>query len=342
MSLMARPLFQPKIIHGIPGRLRVRVPSLQTSPDLKATLEAQMKATPAVETVRISHATDSIIINYRPQAEGMTQTQIYQLITQITQEFFAPNVNHQDRDEMAVSETNGTYQERTVALAEMANPVTDSTTITQLESLIPDPEPAVIATELTDAKLAEVTNDISSTTTTEINSKSLIPDPEPAVIVTESTDAKLAEVTNDVSSTATTELTAQSLIPDPEPVVIVTESTDAKLTELTNDISSTTTTEINSKSLIPDPEPAVIATESTDAKLTELTNDISSTSTTEITSESLIPDPEPAVVADEVSSTATTKITPERASTPPPTKPSRRTSPRKPRTRKKPEPPANS
>ncbi|WP_247217309.1 HMA2 domain-containing protein [Synechococcus sp. C9] len=303
MSLMARPLFQPKIIHGIPGRLRVRVPSLQTSPDLKATLEAQMKATPAVETVRISHATDSIIINYRPQAEGMTQTQIYQLITQITQEFFAPNVNHQDREEMAVSETNGTYQERTVALAEMANPVTDDPAITQPESLIPDPEPAVI--------------------------------------VTESTDAKLAEVTNDVSSTATTELTAQSLIPDPEPAVITTELTDAKLTELTNDISSTTTTEINSKSLIPDPEPAVIATELTDAKLTEVTNDISSTSTTEITSESLIPDPEPAVIADEVSSTATTEITPERVNTPPPTKPSRRTSPRKPRTRKKPEPPAN-
>lgn len=197
MSLMARPLFQPKIIHGIPGRLRVRVPSLQTSPDLKATLEAQMKATPAVETVRISHATDSIIINYRPQAEGMTQTQIYQLITQITQEFFALNLNHQDQREMVVSETNGTYQEPTVALAETANPVTDDTAITQPKSLIPDSEPAVIATELT-----------------------------------------------------------------------------------------------------------------------ELT--------------------------DEVSSTATTKITPERASTPPPAKPSRRTSPRKPRARKKPEPPANS
>ena len=277
MSLMARPLFQPKIIHGIPGRLRVRVPSLQTSPDLKATLEAQMKATPAVETVRISHATDSIIINYRPQAEGMTQTQIYQLITQITQEFFAPNVNHQDRDEMAVSETNGTYQERTVALAEMANPVTDSTTITQSESLIPDPEPAVIATESTDTKLAELTNDISSTTTTEINSKSLIPDPESAVIVTESTDAKLAELTNDISSTTTTETAPESLIPDPEPAVIATESTDAALAEVTNDISSETAPE----------------------------------------------------------------ITPERVNTPPPAKTSRRTSSRKPRTRKKPEPPAN-
>ena len=334
MSLMARPLFQPKIIHGIPGRLRVRVPSLQTSPDLKATLEAQMKATPAVETVRISHATDSIIINYRPQAEGMTQTQIYQLITQITQEFFAPNVNHQDREEMAVSETNGTYQERTVALAETANPVTENPTITQPKSLIPDPELEVIATELTDTKLIALTNEISSTKTTP---ESLIPNPEP-----ELTDTKSVEPTNEISSAGTTETAPKSLIPDPEPAVITTELTDAKLTELTNDISSTTTTEINSKSLIPDPEPAVIATELTDAKLTEVTNDISSTSTTEITSESLIPDPEPAVIADEVSSTATTEITPERASPPPPTKPSRRTSPRKPRTRKKPEPPANS
>ncbi|WAS05002.1 hypothetical protein LQF76_13445 [Gloeomargaritales cyanobacterium VI4D9] len=280
MSLMARPLFQPKIIHGIPGRLRVRVPSLQTSPDLKATLEAQMKATPAVETVRISHATDSIIINYRPQAEGMTQTQIYQLITQITQEFFAPNVNHQDREEMAVSETNGTYQERTVALAEVANPGTDSTTITQPESLIPDPEPAVIATESTDVTLAEVTNDIASTSTTEITAQSLITDPEPAVIATELTDVKLAEVTNDISSTSTTEITAQSLIPDPEPVVIATE-----------------------------------LTESTDVTLAEVINDIASTTAPE--------------------------ITPERVNTPPPAKTSRRSSSRKPRTRKKPEPPAN-
>ena len=270
---MAHPLSQPKIVHGIPGRLRVRVPSLQTSPDLKAALEAQMKATPAVETVRISHATDSIIINYRPQEEGVTQTQIYQLITQITQEFFAPKFNHQTRQEMVVSETNGKYREPTVALEETANSVTDDTAITQPKSLIPDPEPAVIATELTDATLAEVTNDISSTTATQIPSESLIPDPEPAVIATELTDTTLAEVTND--------------------------------------ISSTTATQISSESLIPDPEPAVIATE-----LTELT--------------------------DEVSSTATTEITPERASTPPPAKTSRRTSPRKPRTRKKPEPPANS
>jgi hypothetical protein len=316
MSLMARPLFQPKIIHGIPGRLRVRVPSLQTSPDLKATLEAQMKATPAVETVRISHATDSIIINYRPQAEGMTQTQIYQLITQITQEFFAPNVNHQDREEMAVSETNGTYQERTVALAEMANPVTDSTTITQLESLIPDPEPAVIVTESTDAKLAEVTNDVSSTATTELTAQSLIPDPEPAVIVTELTDTKLTELTNDISSTTATQIPSESLIPDPEPEIITTELTDTKLAKVTDETSYTSTTEITAQSLIPDPEPAVIATELTDAKLAEVTNDIASTTAPE--------------------------ITPERVNTPPPTKPSRRTSPRKPRTRKKPEPPANS
>jgi len=217
MSLMAHPLSQPKIVHGIPGRLRVRVPSLQTSPDLEATLKAQVKATPAVETVRISHATDSIIINYRPQEEGVTQTQIYQLITQITQEFFAPKFNHQTRQEMVVSETNGTYQEPTVVLAETANPVTENPTITQPKSLIPDPEPEVIATELTDTKLTALTNEISSTKTTP---ESLIPNPEP-----ESTDTKSVEPTNEISSTATTETAPKSLIPDPEPEVIVTPLT---------------------------------------------------------------------------------------------------------------------
>lgn len=81
---------QPEIIHGIPGRLRIRVPSLQVNPDFTATLESQIKATPAVETVRISVATDSIIINYRPENQASTGEKIYQRIRQITQEFFAP------------------------------------------------------------------------------------------------------------------------------------------------------------------------------------------------------------------------------------------------------------
>ncbi len=121
MSLMTHPLYQPEIVHGVRGRLRIRVPSLQTSPDLKAALEAQVKATPAVETVRISAATDCIIISYRPQEPGVTQAKIYQLITQITQEFFAPNLNHQPTPEAIASATDLTLQE-----VEIASPVSIS------------------------------------------------------------------------------------------------------------------------------------------------------------------------------------------------------------------------
>ncbi|MEN9217429.1 MAG: hypothetical protein Q6J33_00315 [Gloeomargarita sp. DG_2_bins_126] len=81
---------QPTIVHGVPGRLRIRIPSLQTSPDLKIALEAHIKATPAVETVRISAPTDCIIVNYCPQQP--IQDNLYQQICQITQAFFAPAV----------------------------------------------------------------------------------------------------------------------------------------------------------------------------------------------------------------------------------------------------------
>ncbi|APB32679.1 hypothetical protein GlitD10_0369 [Gloeomargarita lithophora Alchichica-D10] len=86
MSLMTNPLHQPEIVHGISGRLRIRVPRLHTNPDLKVILETQVKATPMVETVRISAVTDSVIVNYR----SSTQEKIYQLICQITETFFAP------------------------------------------------------------------------------------------------------------------------------------------------------------------------------------------------------------------------------------------------------------
>ncbi|MEN9274563.1 MAG: hypothetical protein Q6J44_07055 [Gloeomargarita sp. DG02_4_bins_56] len=100
MLLMTHSPRQPTIVHGVPGRLRIRIPSLQTSPDLKMALEAKIKATPAVETVRISAPTDCIIVNYCPQQP--IQDNLYQQICQITQAFLAPAVdsNHPHQPEL--------------------------------------------------------------------------------------------------------------------------------------------------------------------------------------------------------------------------------------------------
>lgn len=173
MSLMTHPLYQPEIVHGVRGRLRIRVPSLQTSPDLKAALEAQVKATPAVETVRISAATDCIIVSYRPQEPGVTQAQIYQLISQITEDFFAPNSNHQPPPAAMVSATTASESDVTPQEANIAPPVTashvpETVTITQ-------PEP-----------LALVTNEIHPPIDTEIAPESPFSHPEPEVDATAS------------------------------------------------------------------------------------------------------------------------------------------------------------
>lgn len=198
MSLMTHPLYQPEIVHGIRGRLRIRVPSLQTSPGLKAALEAQVKATPAVETVRVSVPTDCIIISYRPQEPGVTQAQIYQLITQITQEFFATDCNHQPPVEAIACETDVPPEEPEIAPPVPVSQVPETVTITQ-------PEPLVL-----------VTNEIHPPTHTEIAPESPFSHPEPEVDATASPTAtpELESDDPELESPAPQEEAPMAVIPE--------------------------------------------------------------------------------------------------------------------------------
>lgn len=56
-----------KVVHFIPGRVRLRSKDLQNNPDLAQTVENALASIPAVEHVDVNSLTGSILIAYRPR-----------------------------------------------------------------------------------------------------------------------------------------------------------------------------------------------------------------------------------------------------------------------------------
>ena len=80
VALTSAPSALWKIVHQVPGRLRLRVPRLGTQPQCQAQLQKGLAALPEVQQVRINLAARSVVIRYAPAAAPTVSAQLSQLL----------------------------------------------------------------------------------------------------------------------------------------------------------------------------------------------------------------------------------------------------------------------
>ncbi len=56
-----------RVVHALPGRLRLRLPERRNEPDYFATLEERLGACPGVTALRTNHRTGSVLIHHDPE-----------------------------------------------------------------------------------------------------------------------------------------------------------------------------------------------------------------------------------------------------------------------------------
>lgn len=67
-----------KVVHHIPGRLRVRLPRLRRDPHLAGRLRDFFSGLGAVQKIDINPVTGSILVHYRPESHGEIQAVLRQ------------------------------------------------------------------------------------------------------------------------------------------------------------------------------------------------------------------------------------------------------------------------
>ncbi|MEM6434110.1 MAG: heavy metal translocating P-type ATPase [Cyanobacteria bacterium P01_D01_bin.115] len=81
-----------RIVHQVPGRLRLRVPKLGTQPQCQAQLQSGLAALPEVQQVRINLAARSVVIRYVPSATLEISARLSELLNNLERDLEAVDV----------------------------------------------------------------------------------------------------------------------------------------------------------------------------------------------------------------------------------------------------------
>ena len=68
------------VLHSIPGRIRLRVPSLRSNPAAAALLEARLSVLPAVLNVESNVVTGTLVLHHEPAAHEALETAVDELL----------------------------------------------------------------------------------------------------------------------------------------------------------------------------------------------------------------------------------------------------------------------
>ncbi len=79
-----------KVVHFIPGRVRLKVPQLKRSPELKESMEAAFAAIPGVAGIEVNALTGSVLLSYDPRS--ITRKESAQALSEAIRTFF-PNLD---------------------------------------------------------------------------------------------------------------------------------------------------------------------------------------------------------------------------------------------------------
>ena len=110
-----------KIVHQVPGRLRLRVPRLGTQPQCQAQLQRGLAALPEVQQVRINLAAQSVVIRYAPLATSAVSAQLSELLNNLDRDLEAVEAAALDCDKSTRSQMQLDDDHPTTPLKEAVN-----------------------------------------------------------------------------------------------------------------------------------------------------------------------------------------------------------------------------